>query len=116
MSRRGVFEALILERISYHRKKCLALIAWAQHCIVIQANSDGVRGSGKRVPRAFPVFNRWQAEFDFLITDNIITEAIFEETIKAAGVIVGLGRFRAEKGGRNGRFNVTRIDWEDFKT
>jgi len=84
--------------------------------IVIQANSDGVRGSGKRVPRAFPVFNRWQAEFDFLITDNIITEAIFEETIKAAGVIVGLGRFRAEKGGRNGRFNVTRIDWEEFKT
>jgi len=83
--------------------------------VTIQANADGVRGSGKRVPRTFPVFHRWQAVVPFFISDDIITESVFEQTIKAAGSIVGIGRFRAEKGGRNGRFAVTKIEWEDFK-
>ena len=83
--------------------------------VTIQANADGVRGSGKRVPRSFPVFPNWEAEFSFVITDDIITPEVFEDTIKAAGVIVGLGRFRAEKGGVNGRFTVTKIEWEDFR-
>ena len=83
--------------------------------VTIQANADGTRGSGKRVPRSFPVFNQWQSAFDFLITDDIITPSVFDQTIRAAGVIVGLGRFRAEKGGRNGRFVVSKIEWEDFK-
>jgi hypothetical protein len=83
--------------------------------VTIQANSDGVRGSGKRVPRSFPVWNKWNAVFSFVITDDIVTPEVFEEAIRAAGVIVGIGRFRAEKGGRNGRFIVSKIEWEDFK-
>lgn len=83
--------------------------------IIIQANSNGVRGSGKRVPRAFPVFPKWEATFVFLISDDIINESVFKETITAAGIIVGVGRFRAEKGGTNGRFTIEKITWEDFR-
>lgn len=83
--------------------------------VTISANSDGVRGSGKRVPRTFPVYNKWEAEPSFIITDDIITEDIFEQHLKAAGILVSIGRFRAEKGGTNGRFRVEKIVWEDFR-
>jgi hypothetical protein len=83
--------------------------------VTISANSDGIRGSGKRVPRTFPVFERWQCEPSFIITDDIITEDIFEQHVKATGIIVSIGRFRAEKGGINGRFKVDHFEWEDFR-
>jgi len=82
--------------------------------VKIQANADGVRGSGKRVPRRFPSFDKWHGVFNFLITDDIITREVFETTIKAGGVIVGIGRFRAVNGGTNGRFKCTKFEWEDF--
>lgn len=80
--------------------------------VSIQANSDGVRGSGKRVLRIFPVLDPWQATFDVFILDPIITREVFEETLEIAGQLIGLGRFRPEKGGRNGRFIIERIDWQ----
>jgi hypothetical protein len=82
--------------------------------VTISANSDGVRGSGKRVPRCFPVWDQWVAEPVFIITDDILTPDIFEQHLRAAGVIVGVGRFRPEKGGVNGRFSVVSVDWEDY--
>ena len=83
--------------------------------VLIQANSDGVRGSGKRVARRFPQFNKWHTVAEFTITDDIITPEIFEAHVRAAGVVVGIGRFRPEKGGTNGRFRVTKIEWEEIK-
>ena len=82
--------------------------------VKISANADGVRGSGKRVPRRFPVFPKWHGIAEFTITDDIITQDIFEEHVRAAGIVCGIGRFRAEKGGTNGRFRVTKIEWEDL--
>ncbi len=81
--------------------------------ITISANADGVRGSGKRVTRRFPVIPTWHAEFDVMILDPIITEDIFREMLEKAGMFIGLGRFRAEKGGTNGRFVVEAITWTD---
>lgn len=81
----------------------------------ISCNVDGVRGSGKRVPRTFPHFFNWNAVASILITDNIITEAVFERHAHASGLIVGIGRFRAEKGGTNGRFRIAKIEWEEVK-
>ena len=80
----------------------------------ISANADGVRGSGKRVTRRFPEFPNYKGTIEFTIIDDIITESIFEQHVRAAGMIVGIGRFRPEKGGTNGRFRVTKIDWEDL--
>lgn len=82
-------------------------------CVTISANSDGVRGSGKRVPRRFPVFNEWTSTFDVHILDPIITEDVFREMVEIAGMFIGIGRFRPEKGGTNGRFKITGLDWQD---
>ena len=79
----------------------------------ILCNADGVRGSGKRVMRYFPVMDEWEATFQIAILDPIITEATFMRFAQIAGMFIGLGRFRPEKGGHNGRFYVSKIVWAD---
>lgn len=81
--------------------------------VTISANADGIRGSGKRVPRKFPIIPKWSATFDVVILDPIITEDIFREMLTMAGMFIGIGRFRPEKGGTNGRFRIDNIDWQD---
>jgi hypothetical protein len=81
--------------------------------VLISANADGVRGSGKRVPRRFPVMPRWSATFEVIVLDPIITEVVFREMLEIAGMFIGLGRFRPEKGGTNGRFKIDEIVWQD---
>jgi hypothetical protein len=82
--------------------------------VKINANADGRRGSGSRVPRRFPEFSRWHGTAEFTILDDIITQDIFEQHVKAGGLIVGIGRFRPENGGKNGRFRAVKFQWEDF--
>jgi hypothetical protein len=82
--------------------------------VTISANADGIRGSGKRVPRRFPIVAPgWQSTFDIHILDNIITEDVFREMVEIAGMFIGIGRFRPEKGGTNGRFKIASLKWED---
>lgn len=85
-------------------------------CEVISCNADGVRGSGKRVPRRFPVMYEWGAEFTIYILDPIITDKIMQEMLDIAGMSIGLGRFRPEKGGSNGRFSGEILSWEDNRS
>lgn len=81
--------------------------------IVISANTDGVRGSGKRVPRRFPQMPEWQTKFEVHILDPIITQDVFREMVEIAGMFIGIGRFRPEKGGTNGRFRLASLKWQD---
>ena len=81
--------------------------------VTISANADGIRGSGKRVPRKFPIIPTWTASFDVLVLDPIITEDVFREMLEMAGMFIGIGRFRPEKGGTNGRFKIDALGWED---
>lgn len=82
--------------------------------VLVSCNVDGVRGSGKRIPRLFPEIPAgWSTTFDIYILDPIITEPVFKEMIEIAGMFIGLGRFRPEKGGTNGRFQVKQIRWTD---
>ena len=81
--------------------------------VTISANADGVRGSGKRVPRRFPILPQWETTFDVYILDPIITQEVFKEMVEIAGMFIGIGRFRPEKGGTNGRFRITKLVWED---
>jgi hypothetical protein len=81
--------------------------------VTISANADGVRGSGKRVPRRFPVMHQWAATFEVIILDPIITQDVFREMVGIAGLFIGIGRFRPEKGGTNGRFTIEELIWED---
>jgi hypothetical protein len=82
-------------------------------CVLISANADGVRGSGKRVPRRFPIMKSWEAKFDVQILDPIITESVFHEMLEICGMFIGIGRFRPEKGGTNGRFRIKSLKWTD---
>lgn len=77
----------------------------------INANADGVRGSGKRVRRCFPVIKEWQADVPFLVLDETITERVFREHIEEAGKFIGIGRFRPRQGGFYGRFEVVGMKW-----
>lgn len=79
--------------------------------IDIWANADGVRGSGKRVRRRFPIIRAYETAASFAILDDIIPEKVFEKAVTEAGRLVGIGRFRPEKGGMNGRFEVSGISW-----
>lgn len=76
----------------------------------INANSDGVRGSGKRVKRCFPhIPTGWKGTAKFLILDETITPTVLEEHLREAGSFVGIGRFRPRNGGYYGRFVVEKV-------
>ena len=65
-------------------------------------------------PRHSPVVDTgWLMTFDVYILDPIITEAIFREMVEIAGMFIGIGRFRPEKGGTNGRFGLKELVWQD---
>jgi hypothetical protein len=80
--------------------------------ITISANSDGVRGSGKRVPRTFPQTPEWSGTTSFLVMDEKVSHDVFERVLQCAGRSVGVGQFRPEKGGLNGRFEVEKVKYE----
>lgn len=81
--------------------------------IEIWANADGIRGSGKRVKRRFPYVQSWESVATFNILDDTITQEIFERALIEAGRLVGVGRFRPEKGGLLGRFKVAGFEWRE---
>lgn len=78
----------------------------------INANADGVRGSGKRVKRCFPTINAWEGELPFYILDDTIDNGTFELVLKEAGQFIGIGRFRPQNGGFYGRFEIVKTRWE----
>lgn len=79
----------------------------------INANSDGVRGSGKRVKRCFPTITSWSGKIPFYILDEVIDTKIFERVLTEAGSFIGIGRFRPENGGFYGRFSVVGTEWQE---
>jgi hypothetical protein len=83
-------------------------------CITLSVNADGKRGGGTRVTRRFPQIPAdWNATFEVMILDPIITRSVFESTLEDAGLFVGLGQYRPESGGSNGRFVVKSLKWDD---
>jgi len=75
--------------------------------------SDGVRGGGKRVEKCFPVIHEWQGTMRFYILDDMITEDVFLRTLKEAGSLIGIGRFRPRNNGFYGRFKVLDLEWQE---
>lgn len=79
----------------------------------INANSDGVRGSGKRVKRCFPTIQSWEGTIPFYVLDEQIDRKTFERVLRETGQFVGIGRFRPQNGGFYGRFSVENLAWEE---
>jgi hypothetical protein len=74
--------------------------------------SDGVRGSGKRVDKCFPIIHEWGGTVTFYILDETVTREVFENHLRQAGAFIGVGRFRPRNNGFYGRFTVESIDWK----
>jgi hypothetical protein len=77
------------------------------------AHVNGVRGSGARVLRRFPIVPNWSGEITFMMWDVRIPEAVFRETLEDAGLLIGVGRRRPENKGFFGRFQVQSIGWNE---
>lgn len=71
--------------------------------------SDGIRGSGKRVDKCFPVIREWGGDVTWHVLDDTITADVFERTLREAGKFIGLGAFRPQNGGYYGRFSVEKV-------
>ena len=71
------------------------------------------QGQNRRVMKTFPVIQNWQITIKVLILDDIITSDIFEQVLRTAGTLIGIGRYRPINGGLYGRFSVKSIEWEE---
>ena len=73
--------------------------------------SDGVRGSGKRVIKTYPVIREWATTCTFYVQDDMITEEVFRYHLEQAGTFIGIGRFRPRNNGYYGRFKLDSMEW-----
>lgn len=99
--------------IAIYEDPSLGIGPEAARKIVISANSDGKRGSGSRVPRRFPQIPQWEATADIDVLDDHITKEVLVKMATLAGKFIGIGQYRPENGGTNGRFAVVGCDWEE---
>lgn len=84
-------------------------------CKPFMCSSTGKRGAdaGAKVIRHYPMIPKWAGEITFYVSDTVITQGIFRRHLEAAGLFVGVGRWRPECGGCNGRFKVVSIKFTD---
>lgn len=73
--------------------------------------SDGKPGGGVRVWRHFPCVTGWSGTVEYAILDEAINEEGLRLSLEAAGKLIGLGRFRPEKRGFYGRFELVELKW-----
>lgn len=73
--------------------------------------SDGKPGGSSRVWKCFPTVAEWSGEVVYHVLDETITKQAFEHHVEQAGKFIGLGRWRPQKGGLNGRYSVDSIKW-----
>lgn len=77
--------------------------------------SDGRRGGTSRVAKTFPIIDSWNGEISVLLMDDIITKDVFEDVLRTAGQLIGIGTFRPRNRGTNGRFAVSKINWTEVQ-
>lgn len=74
--------------------------------------ADGVRGSGKRVLKRFPVLPKWGGVAQLLIFDETVTPEVLMHHLTEAGKFIGLGVYRPRNNGYQGRFSVELLSVE----
>lgn len=86
----------------------------AATAVTIFAHTNGDRKSGSRQNRIFPLIPApWFGKFELLLVNSTIPQSVIEQIVTHAGLIAGLGRFRPERSGSNGRFEVTSFAWRE---
>lgn len=71
-------------------------------------------GVGTRVIRYFPILDDWKTDVTLQVADDSIPEDIVDMSMREAGKLIGVGRFRPEVGGYFGRFDVTKVKWTNL--
>jgi len=66
--------------------------------------------TGGRVFKVLPMLESWKVEFSVVLLSGKLTPEMAVKYIKAAGLYIGIGTFRAEKGNDFGRYFLE--DWE----
>lgn len=72
--------------------------------------SGGMAGGGKRVWKCFGRIDQWEGKTLFSVVDDIVTPEIFRQHLELAGIITGIGVWRAQKGGMWGKFEVVSME------
>lgn len=75
--------------------------------------SDGKAGGGSRVYKCFPILHAWEVDVIYYILDETISEEVFEKHLEIAGQFIGVGSWRPQNGGMNGRFEVKGVEWSN---
>jgi hypothetical protein len=85
-------------------------------CVPVHCDARGIGtckgGGGSRVMRYFPIFHEWGGTLTVHVTDDLITEEVFEHHFREAGKFTGVGQNRPENCGEHGRFDVVKIVWK----
>ena len=77
-------------------------------------NSNGTRGSGTRVNRTFPEIRQWRInDVSMLVLNVDISKEILLYHAQMCGQVIGIGRYRPQNGGTNGRFLIENFRWKD---
>lgn len=79
----------------------------------VHVPSDGKPGGSKRVMKVFPLVRDWEGEIVVYIGDDIITKEVFEDVLRNAGLLIGIGTWRPRNRGMNGQFEVVDIKWSE---
>lgn len=76
-------------------------------------SSTGEKGKsgGSVVTRIYPVIPEWSGDVTFHIIDDELNPKIFRQVLEIAGRNIGIGRFRPQNGGFNGRWTVEDVKW-----
>ena len=64
----------------------------------------------------FPIVESWEGVLEINLLDEKITKDVFKKVVVYAGMAVGIGSWRPENGGENGRFEVVDTDFEIIET
>lgn len=78
---------------------------------VVWCSADGKPGGSTKVQRTFPVVHQWAGDVSFIVVDDAIDDEIFEQHLRHAGYLIGIGRWRPIKNGSYGRFTAEKISW-----
>lgn len=80
-----------------------------------QIDSRPVVVQKARVVRYRPRFDKWGLAFHIVCHDDQLPGEIVKQVLDYAGLYVGIGDFRPGKGGKFGRFIVTRFEEQTSK-
>lgn len=94
------------------KKQCDKL-DFGQDCISVLCDAQGRKGkaASTRVVRRFPYIEQWSGTLEAKIfAGELLHDGFLREVAELAGIQVGVGRWRPEMAGQNGRFRIVKFD------